>query len=146
MIRFEQSCKQYLIRSKSISKPLISVAPITKSREVCVEQCQCRPQLNKVLSIISAEYCKRLEVKNGRTLHKNIECNGYVVMDFDDTWTGFLYWILMPGANWITTKRFESQWLNLVKDVCIEQMARVEQLGRSRKLYQLLLCMLFLRQ
>ena len=51
-----------------------------------------------------------------------MECNGYVVIWISTTpaWTGFRYWIVMPGqpdANWITTKRFESWSLNLVKVV-----------------------------
>ena len=53
---------------------------------------------------------KRLEVKNGRTLQKNMECGngawlwirsyGFTLGRYN-TWTGY-------GANWITTKRLES--------------------------------------
>ena len=60
---------------------------------------------------------KRLEVKNGRTLHKNMECgNGCVVMAVVDAWL-WLSWIrgygftlgchntwTGHGANWITTE------------------------------------------
>ena len=52
-----------------------------------------------------------------------MECNGYVVIwsSTIPAWTGFRYWILMPGqpgTNWITTKRFDSWSLNVVKVVC----------------------------
>ena len=59
---------------------------------------------------------KLLEVKNGRTLHKMMgRGNGYVVMAVVvmvvvDTWL-WLSWTC-HDANWITTKRFESCWLN----------------------------------
>ena len=46
-------------------------------------------------------------------------------MDFDDTWLAFSLLDSKAGANWVTTKRFESQWLNLVKIVC-----RVDGQGR----------------
>ena len=56
-------------------------------------------------------------------------------MDFDDTWLAFSLLDSKAGANWVTTKRFESQWLNLVKVVNVEQMARVEQLGIGQENY-----------